>query len=384
MREKGILLLALLMLIGSVSGCAMEDAREIDHRTMIIAFGIEKGEEQEYKVTIQVPIMTAIGAEEGVNLNEFKTFSQEGDSILDAVAGLESRTPTVLFFGHLKVVAISEELAQKGLGDLIDFVGRRPPLSNQVYLMIIEEPESVEGFLATESPLISLPALYLDRFFHAEQKISRTDESRLFEFIRDYNMISEASTLPMAHSADHEIVIENLAVFKKENMVAELKGKEVGMSRLLKEEEVLELNYTVPISSGGKVVDASIRLDLRAEVDYETNNPVHFNINVNGVGELVDMADMEVNTTEDVISEIEKKLAAQVERELRSTISKMQEINVEPWLLGHRVWAMDHKYFETLEWDEGGWQEAEFTIEADIEMTKLGQRGMHTKKKIGR
>ncbi|MCD8508660.1 MAG: hypothetical protein LRY73_01280, partial [Bacillus sp. (in: Bacteria)] len=78
------------------------------------------------------------------------------------------------------------------------------------------------------------------------------------------------------------------------------------------------------------------------------------------------------------------KMNKQLEKEIRNVIAKMKEINVEPWLLGHRVWAMDYKFFDTLNWEETGWQQAEFNINVDFKVEMTGQRGMLEKKKIGR
>ncbi|QOY37773.1 hypothetical protein AWH56_009400 [Anaerobacillus isosaccharinicus] len=132
------LFLLLNMCLFLLTSC-IDDAREIDHRSMIVGMAIDtvKNDDNEdlFAVTVQIPlILSGTGDEGGLSgsVNEFETVNATGETILDAVAQIESMTPTVVFLGHLKVVTVSEELARKGLGKVIDFFDRLPQVANQM------------------------------------------------------------------------------------------------------------------------------------------------------------------------------------------------------------------------------------------------------------
>ncbi|MGO4889643.1 Ger(x)C family spore germination protein [Anaerobacillus sp. MEB173] len=369
-----------------ITGC-VPDAREIDHRSIILGLAIDKGKEHQYSLTIQLPIVQGGGQQEatGARAKEFETFTVESDSLWDGLAQLEAYTPTVLFFGHLKVVQISEAVAREGLEKVIDFLDREPSVANQIFLVIVEK-DRAEQFIEAESPLVSLPSLYLDLFFQADQKLARSGDVKLFEYRRDSNMISRASTIPLVKIEDDDrIVLENKAVFKDHRLIAKLVEKEAGMSHLLKDDRIDFMNYTVPIELEGEQIQVSLtRIELLQDLQYQKKTPLEIDLHITGTGEVVDLPSTDVNTRKDRIVIINEKMNEQIRADLLKTINKAKQLNVEPWLIGHRVWAMNPDYFEELDWEETGWRQSKINVTVDFKVTNTGQRGVYDKVKIGR
>ncbi|WP_216831453.1 Ger(x)C family spore germination protein [Alkalihalobacterium elongatum] len=383
MMVKRLLFIALLLLI--CNGC-VPDSRELDQRSMILGMAIDKGEEKNYAVTIQLPILTeGLGQGEEMAVGrQFESFHEEADTIWDAIVQIESLTPTVLFFGHLKAVAISEAIAREDLEKVINFLDRETTVANQVYLLVVED-ELATDFIKRESPLVQLPALYLSRFFDADQKMARAQGVKLFEFLRDSNMISGASSLPIARPKGDQMEIEGMAVFEDYKMVGKLLKREVGIGELLHDNDISSMNYTTVLDHNGVKITVSLtRMNLIANIDYKKSKPVKFLIDVKGDAEVIDVATVKEFTDLEFITKLERKMEKEVKGEIERTIAKMQEINVEPWLLGHRVWATAPSYFETLNWKETGWRNAQFEIDVSFNISNTGQRGKYDKQKIGR
>ncbi|MDG5788453.1 Ger(x)C family spore germination protein [Evansella sp. AB-P1] len=378
--KKISLIILIIMFSLSLFGCA--DTREIDQRTIVIGMGLDKTEEDEYIVTLQVPILVPNGATES-GTNDFETITGKGEFVWEAITNLEASTPTVLFFGHLKAIAIGERLATEGMDHIIDLLDRRAPLANEVFLLIIRKQNDVHDFLNQESPLISLPALYIDRFFGADQKVSRTKSVRLFQFRRDHDMVSHAATIPLAYSNEDSIFIEDLGVFHNFKLVGELKGHEAGVGMLLKDKKVDHMNYSLDIEQPNTNLKASIRVNLVNNISYDKTNPVKMNFNINGKGELVYLYPEGIYSSQETLNKIVRELEKEISQDITDTINKMKRLNVEPWLLGHRIWAMDTEYFSTLNWNETGWRDAEYDVSVNVEIEQTGQRGMLDKKKIG-
>ncbi|RXJ01944.1 Ger(x)C family spore germination protein [Anaerobacillus alkaliphilus] len=378
-----------LAIILMLTGC-IDDAREIDHRSMIVGMGIDVEENNDneilYSVTLQIPILLTGGREGSPagSVKEFETFTATGKTILDAVAHIEAMTPTVLFFGHLKVVTVSEHVASHGLDRVIDFFDRLPQVANQIFLLVIEDGK-VEEFINQESPLVNLPALYLNRFFQAEQKISRTKDVKLFEYRRDTNMISGAATLPLAKILDKKILIEGMAVLHNHKLVAKLERDEVGISELLKNNRVDNVNYTITLETNVGEEEVSItRGNLQAKFHYEETTPLTVNISVKGKGEIAEVGTPEVRVTNDLVKEANDKMEKEIKELVTKTIKRMQAENVEPWLIGHRLWVKDPDFFDTLHWEESGWRETVVNVSVDFKMEHTGQKGYLGKRKIGR
>ncbi|WP_096202017.1 Ger(x)C family spore germination protein [Bacillus sp. FJAT-45350] len=385
MKHKGVLLF-LSILVVFLSSC-VPDSRELDQRSMILGMAIDIGEENLYKVTIQLPVL-GHGRDGGTGVGpsgrDFETFSSEADSLWEAITELESRTPTVLFFGHLKAIAVSEAIANNHLKEVLDLLDRNSAMANQLYVVIIEGVESGE-FIKTESPLVRLPALYLDRFFRAGQRIGRADEIMLLEFLRNSNMISGAASLPLARLESETVTIEGAAIFKDYDLVAKLKKDKASINVLLREDEIIGKNHSIVIEEQGDKVTVSVgRIDLISKVSYEKTKPIKYKIEISGSGAIEEITNIEQRDSTNFIKKVERELNEKIERDLQDTIEEMKEINVEPWLLGHRVWAMTPEFFDTLNWNEEGWRESIIDIDVDVEIQSTGQRGYHHKKKIGR
>ncbi|RKL69221.1 hypothetical protein CR203_04100 [Salipaludibacillus neizhouensis] len=376
----------ILIFICLLAGC-IPDSKEIDQRTMILGLGIDITEDEEYEVSLQMPVVTpqfSPGGGGGEQGSEFETLMAVHASLWDAIADIEARTPTVLFFGHLKTVVIGEKLARKGIGDVIDLIDRRAPVDNGVHLLVVPENQTVYDVLSFESPLASLPALYISNFFEAGQKMVRVEELKLYEFRRDSNMIAKAAKIPMI-STNSDYVIQDHAIFKDRKMIDVLKGKQSSMSSLLKEEKLDNLNYTVEVDSGSNtMIEVSLRINTDSKIEVVSIDPDKFLVKVSGEGELIHIASGEIKTSEDLIGKVEKEVEVSIEENMYETIQKMKDINVEPWLLGHRLWIRDHENFSEQEWLKDRWQKSEITIEVDIRIRETGQRSKLDKKKIGK
>ncbi|WP_416150606.1 Ger(x)C family spore germination protein [Salipaludibacillus sp. HK11] len=378
--RKSKALFSLLLVI--LTGC-LADSKEIDHRTMVVGMGIDIVDDNTYSVSVQAPVIIAGGAEGEAGFEkEFETLQATGPSPWEAVANIEANTPTVLFFGHLKMVAIGQALAERGIDKISDLFDRGPAMDNKVLLLIVDNDINVYDFISRDSRLISLPSLYVDRFFMADQKLARTKEVKLFEYRKDRNMISNAATVPVGY-LDNELLIENLAVLQNGKMVGKLEGKEAGISQLLKNKELNNMNYSL-ISTNENDIIISLRVDLSMDFSYEKTNPVEIHLNVEGSGEIVHIPERKLESNLENITKIEKELERRVKEDIEHTISKMKLINTEPWLMGHRIWARDHRYFDQLNWEEDGWIESKIYATVNIEVDQTGQKGVMEKIKVGR
>lgn len=372
-------ILSIIFLLG---GCA-PDSRELDNRSMIVGMSIDKDEAEEdyYSVSIQLPRFG--DTEKAPQGSEFEVFTARGKMLWDAIIELESHTPTVLFFGHLKIVAISEKVAKEDLRSVIDYLDRDPIIANQIQLLIIKD-ENAKEFISKESPLVTLPSLYLDRFFTADQKLERSQPIKLFEYKRDSNGVSKTALLPLATSREQEIIIQNMAIFKEDKMVGELTGTEVGVATLLKKGALSHKNKstTVKMEDGAETKVALRRMVLTRKISYQKKQPLEFEIKIKGKGEVAELG--AGKTTADFIKKVEEQINEDLKKDVQETISKLQELNVEPFLLSQRVWAMDPHYFESLNWEEEGWKETKFKISVDFKIDNTGQRGIYHKEILGR
>jgi Ger(x)C family germination protein len=382
--RQRLLIFPFLCLLLTTGGCAF-DARELDHRSMIVGMAVDKGEDNKFLVSFQLPILGG-GEEVSPRQKDFEVISSADDSVLGAIANLEAVTPRVLFFGHLKVVTISEEVAKEGIEEILEVLERNPQIGNQVYLVIIEGHQA-KKFIASDTPVVTLPALYADTFFKADQKMSRTKEIKAFEYTRDAHTVTETAFIPIARiSEGGEVKIQDLAAVKNNKMVSKIRGDNVAMARLLKERKISNMRSKVTIrdEKGGEIEVNLTRINLKQKIRFKKTNPVEFNLRITGQAEVRGRNKEKGISTEENLDKIEKNLNEDIEKKMHKVISEMQQTKVEPFLLGQYLFAMDTNYYDTLNWNETGWQKAKFTISVDTKVVNTGTQGVFDKKKVGR
>lgn len=404
-------LLILCILLLGISGCGF-DSREIDHRSMIVGMALDKGEDDQLEVSFQFPVLGGGGKQDtSPRQKDFEVITSTNQTLLEAIADLEAKSPRVLFFGHLKTVIISEEIARDNLEEFLDVLDRHPQIGNNVYLLIVEN-QSAKSLIEKETPLVTLPALYLDIFFKADQKLTRTKDIKVFEYIRDSYSVSQATFLPLGRLAGEEVDIKDYAVIKNHRMLGIVRDKDVSYARLLREESISDLRFSTSIAQDEltnyrdnhdpnqqqneaevnaeqkenkqEITIDFTRTNLKLKKRYNKTNPVEFNITVTGKGEMRGKNNEDAFTTDDFLQLIEQSVEKDIKDNLEKVIKQHQELNAEPFLLGQYIFATDAAYFDTLEWNERGWQEANFNITVDFTLINTGTRGVLDKKKLGR
>ncbi|MGG2480269.1 hypothetical protein [Brevibacillus borstelensis] len=136
------IVLILALLLPFLTGCW--DRTEIETRANILGIAIDVSEDNQQMHESEVNHMTGIfpepnkkliqitaqiavpgriplGPESGSNGSQKPVWlvSTVGHTLDDAILNLQQEIADRLFFGHLRVIIVSNEVARKGLGDLI-------------------------------------------------------------------------------------------------------------------------------------------------------------------------------------------------------------------------------------------------------------------------
>lgn len=126
MKKKAIPFFPLLFLVLlSLTGCW--DRTEVNDIALIMAAGIDKGEAEKIKLSVQIfiPKPTDGGQQEGMTSgsSNSQTFvkSAEGITLADAMSKLQEKLTRQIFWGQNEVLVIGEDLAKLGISEHIDF-----------------------------------------------------------------------------------------------------------------------------------------------------------------------------------------------------------------------------------------------------------------------
>src|SRR5690606_3089106 len=117
MRKQIVLLLIAILFLSSLTGCWSR--REVADLAIVVGLGIDKNEEGEYVVSVQVinPSETATSTMGGGYTTAATTYSTSGKIVFEALRKLSKEAPRKLYLAHLRMIVIGEEVAKEGIYD---------------------------------------------------------------------------------------------------------------------------------------------------------------------------------------------------------------------------------------------------------------------------
>ncbi|MBG9945026.1 Ger(x)C family spore germination protein [Brevibacillus formosus] len=132
-----ILVVSLCMFL--VSGCW--DRREVNDIAIVIAMAMDKEPDGRYRLSIQVPLVSSLGAQSGggggtSGDKSYYVDSAVGRTIREANGLIQARMSREIYYSHHRMIVIGEELAKDGMSDVLDIVARFPENRLTAYIVM--------------------------------------------------------------------------------------------------------------------------------------------------------------------------------------------------------------------------------------------------------
>lgn len=332
--QKGIIsILLILFLPFSVAGCW--DANEINELGFVLSVAVDKAGDS-YKVTAQIAQPNSYsktpsgGSTQTGNAKPFWVISATGESIFQAIRNMAAIAPRRIFWAHIKVIIISEQLARSDIHDLLDFLTRNPELRLRTLLAVTP---GEAGKLLEIVPLMEKdPATDLEMIIENRNLTGKGYRNMLKNFLEDYLDPNANPVVPriLISKSENNPVLElnGAAVFQNSKMAGWLDGKETRGLLWVKNETqstimVVNCPYdgqpiTVEIKSGETSFQSSIE-----------NGIPYYQIKVKATGNLVEQGCTTDFTDPQALHELERTLASAIKSDIQSTLTAAQNLRVD-------------------------------------------------------
>jgi spore germination protein KC len=214
----------------ALSGCW--DRQEIEERTSVLAIGLDKVENHQgmLRMSVQVPIPKKIsgstpgqggaGGKEAV-----KVMSSTGFTVAEASRNLQKRLNQELFYGHTRVVAISEGLAREGVDKIVDAL-RRTPQMRRLLWPIVVKGEALP-LLKSNPKLEQIPIVFVMDLLNNNAKMGSLPSDTLGEFYINLSDSTREPDMNIMEATPDEVKWVGLAIFQGGKMVGQLTPREV-------------------------------------------------------------------------------------------------------------------------------------------------------------
>jgi spore germination protein KC len=146
--NKLIILVSVLSLL--LSGCY--NRRELNELAIAIGMAIDY-KDGKYSVTVQVIDPNSASARKPASgSTPVIIYNTKADSVFEAVRKMTTISPRKIYFSHVRIIVIGEELARKGIGESLELITRDPEFRSDFHIVISKETEA-KKVLSVLTPL---------------------------------------------------------------------------------------------------------------------------------------------------------------------------------------------------------------------------------------
>lgn len=333
MRKRIISILLILFLLFSAAGCW--DANEINELGFVLSVAVDKAGDS-YKVTAQIAKPDTYsktptgGSNQAQNTEPFWVISSTGKSIFEAIRNMAAISPRRIFWAHIKVILISENVARNDIHDLLDFLTRNPEL--RLRTLIAVTPEEA-GKLLEIMPLMEKdPATDLEMKIENRSLTGKGYRIMLKDFLEDYldpNANPVASRIMISKSEDNPVLeLNGAAVFRNSKMVGWLTGTET-KGLLWVNNETQSTITVINCPYDGKPITVEIKGgETSFESSIEKGIP-SYKVKVKATGVVVEQGCATDFSDQQALNELERTLASAIQNDIQSTLTAAQNLRVD-------------------------------------------------------
>jgi len=301
MKLKILIILVLSISMIVLSGCW--NYRDIENMDIVTGMAIDIDKKTgNYILTIEI-VNQQSSEEKADKSTGLKSIfvESEGSTIFDAIRNAIIKVGNKPFYGHCKVVIVSQDIARKGIIPAIDFVFRGAEVRHDLWLLI--SLDNTAGEILKEANLSGgIVSFYLNDTLNSVKHVSTYIADDLLEFVKALNVKTTSVLAPAVRTAAYNdrIVpeINGSGVFKHDKLVYFLNGDESKTALLIRN----ELNGGIlPINENATGDNIKISLEiLNSEVKL-TPNIVNNRI-VMQISAEIDVSMAELQGSEDYIN----------------------------------------------------------------------------------
>ncbi|GEB33523.1 MULTISPECIES: Ger(x)C family spore germination protein [Brevibacillus] len=380
---KGWLRMAIVCLCASLlTGCW--DRRELEERTSVLAIAIDMAEGQKdlYRLTVQIPIPIKIAGSSGQggggNADAVKIMSVTGRTILDANNNLQLRLNQKLFLGHTRVLAVSEEVAKKGISDIMDSFRREPQIRRLMWPIVVKGEAAT--LLKIKPQLAQIPVVFLMDLIENGVKMGAIPDQTLGDYFNQTSNKSMQPFLNYVQASATEVRWRGVAVFREHKMVGTLNDVQSwSLLQLRNEDRGGDVVIPLPNTDNGYVtfrphfVKTRLELTEKSKGGNKNNEAFAAMFYCELQGDIVEVTANTKVSPEKFIQDMQRLIKKEMEERAKKLFYQLQkEDNSDILKLGLALRAHHYRdYWEKHDWHKD-FKNFPIGVDYTIKVRRLG------------
>lgn len=298
---------------------------EINDKAVVSGLSIDRDKENnEYILTVEL-ILPQV---EEKSKSRSEIITMEGDTISDAIRNFIKKTGKKLYWSHIKVLIISQDIAKESLLPVLDLFNRDAEIDHNVWILISRDKTAKDILEKGKPKLHDTISYHLDDMLKADKFISKYPSVNLWDLLDVLASDGSSPVMPAIKlSSGQEKIpqIDGTAVFKKDKLIGWLDGAET-KSLLLVLGKLKGGIIVVPnIADTGTDVSLEIFRSKTIVNTMMSSDRLVIEINVN-----LDVAIAELSNNQDFINKegrekVKKDAEELIKKQIEDLIQKSQK-----------------------------------------------------------
>ncbi len=373
-------IIILTTLLFTLTGCW--NYNELNDIAITTGLAIDKTETG-YEATVLIA-NSKKGSDSGSIDSQAVSFSDTGETIYEAVKNVGLSVSKQLYFGHLELLVLSEEIASLGTEEVIDFLFRYPQVRNDFLLVVAKGDKAGKIFEITTS-LETFPSQNISK------NLLTTNESSAITYNVNLNnyvtILTDEGINPVLPSVeiigeeikndtqetDNEIKpntylkLGTLAIFKKDKFITySTPEQSKGISIINNQVETLVV--TTDCENGKTASEVT-----QSETKYEIKDN-KITLTTEMIGTLQETScELDINDSK-TIEEIENQTKEELIIFMEDAINLAKENKTDIFGFGQYLFRNNYNYYKEIEttWDEEIFLNYEIEIKLNLDLKSKG------------
>jgi spore germination protein len=316
-------------------GCVKQEI--VDDVSIEVGVGYDYVNENEVRGTFLIPEFMPDKTVQNVTLSAVSTVTW------DINKKLQKQVSDPIVRGSLEGILFGNELAKKGIKDLLDSFERDASIGARVHLGVTEgeAKEVLEGEYGTRGN-----SEYLSRLLEHSMENHDLPESNLQLFISDYYQKGKDGYLPLLKRVSKKKVeINGLSLFKDDKVVDELSVEKLFFFKLMSDKYN---NGTFKLKLDGREVSIT-SIESKNKLKLVGRNPYQIKLDIRVKGEIREYTGKKLTQKE--IHRVEKEAEKEINEQCSKLVTRFQEKNIDPLGFGTFVKSRTRN-FDFKKWED--------------------------------
>lgn len=243
-----------------LTGCY--DASSIENSYYIVAMGIDLAENNLYSLSIQIAKnesnKSSSSAGESSQSSSSTIYNVKCSTIDSGLSIIDNYLNKKINLSHCSAIIFSEELAYKGIKEIIMNLADNPEIRPNSYLLISNK-KAIDVLDKVSNSGENFSSRFYEYIINSSEYTGYTSEATIGQFITDINNISSNGIAIYSIVDDSTVQNDGIAIFKDDYMVGHVSALDSISHLLLTNDfEKATITITNPLDNSSKI-DLSIR-----------------------------------------------------------------------------------------------------------------------------